>query len=363
MGWKTEYGEGVALFSSTWQAISFGTGYYIFDGQVGQGTSGHGIHVRRTGAGRGQVLELDQDTGGHVVLRHLRVQGAGKGVGSSEDGINAGGRGMSNVTIQYCYVHDVGRCNLYSDSSHNWLVERNWFARNESTSDMHAEGWSAKGCNNMTVRYNVWEDIEGTAVIAFSGDNWGIHGNVCFYSSSYSGYGVGHGSFAGWNIGGTHPVGNVTNASIHHNTILDDYGGGGYTTDSHSIYWYNNIILGGYPGGFSMATHDYNLYDYNIGEENGQYWTGGYGLFADKAGYDWRLAQATNAGKTDLGAEFNTDPLGVTRGADGVWDRGAYEYSSGVTIHTPSVVDGISFPGRMYEITKERIRRVLILKH
>jgi hypothetical protein len=41
---------------------------------------------------------------------------------------------------------------------------------------------------------------------------------------------------------------------------------------------------------------------------------------------DLHLAGATTAGYT-LAAEYNTDPEGLTRGADGVWDRGAFEYN------------------------------------
>jgi hypothetical protein len=45
------------------------------------------------------------------------------------------------------------------------------------------------------------------------------------------------------------------------------------------------------------------------------------------AGANFRLASATLAGLT-LPSPFNTDLDGNTRGADGVWDRGAYEYTT-----------------------------------
>jgi len=48
----------------------------------------------------------------------------------------------------------------------------------------------------------------------------------------------------------------------------------------------------------------------------------------DYAGSDFRLAMATVAGTnlSSLNASYAIDLLGYTRGWDGVWDRGAFEY-------------------------------------
>jgi len=40
---------------------------------------------------------------------------------------------------------------------------------------------------------------------------------------------------------------------------------------------------------------------------------------------DFRLRAPTQAGQT-LSSPFNQDGNGKTRGGDGVWERGAYEY-------------------------------------
>jgi hypothetical protein len=93
----------------------------------------------------------------------------------------------------------------------------------------------------------------------------------------------------------------------------------------------------------SGVTHDYNLFAENrrvegcdppcekddegiAGEAHGQVGLGA--LFVDgdsePALGDFHLVQPTDAGQT-LPSPFDVDPDGVTRGADGVWDRGAYE--------------------------------------
>ncbi len=45
--------------------------------------------------------------------------------------------------------------------------------------------------------------------------------------------------------------------------------------------------------------------------------------FVNATNGDFRLAAATSPGDNTLAAIYDTDSLGNTRGADGVWDRGA----------------------------------------
>jgi hypothetical protein len=50
--------------------------------------------------------------------------------------------------------------------------------------------------------------------------------------------------------------------------------------------------------------------------------------FVDYANRDFRLSAATTSG-ANTGSPYDVDPLGNTRGADGTWDVGAYEYDAG----------------------------------
>jgi hypothetical protein len=56
--------------------------------------------------------------------------------------------------------------------------------------------------------------------------------------------------------------------------------------------------------------------------------TTGCGIFTDAANKNFHLTSATAAG-ANLSSPYNTDPDGVTRGGDGSWDRGAFEYTGG----------------------------------
>src|SRR5437899_8360956 len=72
--------------------------------------------------------------------------------------------------------------------------------------------------------------------------------------------------------------------------------------------------------------------------------------FVDWVNENYHLLAATQAGNT-LSAPYNTDPDGNTRGADGVWDRGAFEFGasapiiSSVTLNPASVVGGNASTG------------------
>jgi hypothetical protein len=66
-------------------------------------------------------------------------------------------------------------------------------------------------------------------------------------------------------------------------------------------------------------------------------------IFTDASGGDYTLASAL-AG-VSLGSPFNADPDGATRGADGTWDRGAFEFDSGATIPSVKAGGGVKIGG------------------
>ena len=50
--------------------------------------------------------------------------------------------------------------------------------------------------------------------------------------------------------------------------------------------------------------------------------------FVEFVNLDFHLIGATAAGDSTIGSPYDTDPDDVTRGADAVWDRGAFEYEA-----------------------------------
>jgi hypothetical protein len=90
----------------------------------------------------------------------------------------------------------------------------------------------------------------------------------------------------------------------------------------------NNVVcqIGSSSQGWGALTHSYNYFETGLltnGDTNAQ--TGAC-PFADPENADFSLAFATNAGAT-LSATFGSDVNGNTRGEDGIWDRGAFEFT------------------------------------
>ncbi len=183
---------------------------------------------------------------------------------------------------------------------------------------IHGEAVSSNrsGLNaNIIFRYNVFEDIYGTGVLVFKDSEqayYYVYGNL-FFNSGGADYFTGNGSIC--NTGGD----TNTYMFVYNNTFVDLLG---YST---GILWYN--------GSNNYATNNLwvNCENVNISGTNTSNNTtaGSTSLFTNYAADDFTLSRATDAG-VGLGSPYNADMLGNLRAADGVWDRGAFEYIDGI---------------------------------
>lgn len=113
------------------------------------------------------------------------------------------------------------------------------------------------------------------------------------------------------------PIGNLTNVLVYNNMF--------YNT--------NPRIING--------SHNYNWFDSDShGEANAQVSTSS--PFVSYSGKDYRLSGPTMT-VVSQPSPYNLDMLGNTRGADGVWDRGAYEFGGTSTVKPiPAVPTGLT---------------------
>src|SRR5205807_2880524 len=116
---------------------------------------------------------------------------------------------VTNLTIQNVYVHDSGDGLFQMGFNNNVLVENSDLARNTASLLWHSEPWAEQGSKNVTARYNVFEDFEGTGGIVIlarggpaTADNWSIYGNVFMYHNGnpYNRHGLSNGSLACINL-------------------------------------------------------------------------------------------------------------------------------------------------------------------
>ncbi|MGZ3782814.1 MAG: hypothetical protein ACXVCY_19380, partial [Pseudobdellovibrionaceae bacterium] len=137
--------------------------------------------------------------------------------------------------------------------------------------------------------------------------------------------------------------GAIVNTLIYGNTFINVSGPILYQNNAGLGYGFGNVMINNLlynspslydQAGGGVISHSYNALfaSGTISETGVQIGTGD--PFVDSAHGDYHLKFATNAGLT-LSSPFNKDITGIARGADGVWDRGAYEFSlDGTTLLT-----------------------------
>jgi len=227
----------------------------------------------------------------------------------------------------------------------NMLIEHNFFEYRHDDTGIHGEGISMNKCGlyaNNIIRYNTFKDIRGTGVVVIKELVQGhmyIYGNL-FYCTDPM-FTTSNGVIA--NTGG----GDSQNTYMHvyNNTMVNCYGlNTGVRWQNEPItgnvvfnnLWYNceNVSIGGVEDAGYNYIIDSTLKYGAIMYPNDIVTTGD--PFANSSSHDYRLALPTEPGLT-LTAPFQKDLKEETRGSDGVWDRGAFEYLSPYIIESVTI--------------------------
>jgi len=362
-GWSDSMGDGQAIL----HPIRINCVDYVILNGVSRTspTAGHGIKIHNTdGAGLAkwfltalQIGNTNNNCGSsHVTVKYVEIEGSSyntvNGCAAADSGIiwswtSGSGVFSTDHLLQYSYVHDTGGNQLALAGNQDTItIEQSYFARNHSGPSCHSEAMSIVGVSNLTFRYNVLEDIEGTAYVADVSDavtfsNLAFYGNVFWRPSSPARGGAGGGIIQ---LTSRSPYTGFVN--IYNNTFVNaNYGNCRLyvgPANAAAITVQNNLWVGcvtdntgGKPTGVTTWTWDHNAY-FDSGSTD---MTSTAQLATGNPLENWpnnifTLLAKTSAGVT-LAAPFNTDPLGLSRGADGTWDRGAYEFVSFITDTTP----------------------------
>ena len=342
-GWSDSFGIGQAVFRS-WQIY---TDFYRFDG-VSRNSDWHLGSVNQYGikvAGE-RPVRLDNGSGAggdNLVFRYVDFQGGGVNTGKGDDVIY-GLAANKNVTFQNCALHDSDRTIfLMRGEWQNLLVENSYIARNSSSPAIHGEILSDIGSDNVTFRSNVIEDPEGTAVWAVlngggskssgnTASNWKIYGNVIRRSAGYNREGTAGIFFCANDASNRNWCDNLQYYNNTHINLLNHYYSLFLQAGSGNV-GRNNIFYNIQGKVISSGSLDYNWY-YNADRQSTDTGANTITCTANCASYFKNIASldATLVKPLPgvaLGAEFNLDLTGKSRGADGIWDRGALEFNSG----------------------------------
>lgn len=319
VGWMDSYGDGQAQFGD----ITLVTDYLEFDGQVRNESNwsdgdAYGFRVISSFYSNEANFGRCSD---NIVVKYVNVGGPySTSFNSAYTGsaFYLGGFGdvCQNWTISRVFAHNADLIGQMAGVD-NVLWEYSWLGLNWSKEIIRGQ----IRASNVTIRHNIFKDgcrddhapgTGCTAEIAFFGNgdvsrddynNAKIYGNVIWKTISQ------FNSDACIMIEGS--------AQIYNNSIYNNATAGQCRLSSKSGAIRNNVwyLPRGMRFGCSSTTCDSN-FAYTSESP-----------FIDIQGGNFNLLKPI-AGAS-LGAPYNVDLLGRTRGADGVWDAGAYEYGSG----------------------------------
>ena len=340
-GWNDSYGDGQAVFYPT---IIFARGYYIFDGVTGGGAgswdSGHGFKIDATGGTYNDVLQFADVWGvagkqntTNITVSHLEMEAD---INTWSSAINGGYSGLTtnNITMSNLYVHGFAAIHIQTTwtTITNWILQNSYFKGSRVDDSHHFASFRMDFADTVTIRNNIFEDFSSTGCIGNyeQANNISIYGNVFVHTASWA-----IGAYNGAIYTNSSAI-NTNNYKIYNNSFVnlksESVIGFNSGTRTGNVF-YNNIIYNttndGVPATpiINGVTRDYNWYypAVSSGEAHGQNGSGN--PFINVTGRNYQLTTATSAG-ISLASPFNLDAFGNTRGADGVLDRGAYEFSS-----------------------------------
>ena len=386
-GWSSSYGDGVAEFTDK---FTFNTGYWTIDGVTGGGPSawatGHGFRLNKPSAlVKHTFVVFSTADPSHITLRHINIGPDTMGWPGWDTAIYAPGGGGADapyLTMEYCYVHHMSNIGGFFGGGHQ-MIQYNLFymcANQTVAGDVICLGAGnpyelCTGYNTptapenhgstialrnpsdyTTIRYNVFGNSEGSGQIGFytrgTYNHIKIYGNI-FYNN-YPGRGPATNIY--------HTNGTPQYLKIYNNTffgpnnvrVLNLYDGTANNEFKNNLIY--EVTYDVYITGTTM-TYNKNASDRSDrpGLDRSLQYLRSDPFLNKNITYaqfpmlpDFSLRYATQDGEhlkneTVEGVlhTYNTDMLGNTRGADGTWDRGAYEFGGKLSYTAPKQPSGL----------------------
>lgn len=341
-GWSSTYGDGQATFPGE---FIFYRDYYVIDGvtrnennwkdsaaygfKVTGGISAHrdnfppggdNITIQYVCLGTGTITEFDPDN--NIASLYLTSYGTP----------------FTGWTLSHCFSHNGGFISL--NGVDGVIIEYNHIEQGFGKQAIRGQVLA----KNVIIRHNTF--IDATQINP-NDPTSGITGEICFWDGS---------DFDNVEIYGN----TFSNSKLGARNCLIVIGGDGITwvgSPGHNSKVYNNtfagIADGGSAGGIILNgnnTEAINNLFYDSAETAVNADTASNNVtsssdpFIDFNSKDFRIISSTggtyprNAGTSISGSNYSLDRLGNTRGNDGAWDVGAYEFEGGNVTNRSSII-------------------------
>jgi hypothetical protein len=355
---------------------------------TGHGAGGAGCNLKIQGVVNGTDFAYCAATANnlsacttHITASYIEIAGCGyscsgssyeAGIYGDSNGGTTSNGGGNNFSFSHFYIHQVRGGPIFSERANTIVFDHNYVIGNASTDANHAEAWADMATSNVTVSNNAFVSIEGSGYIVeldrggcadgscAGGNNWSIFGNVFWYDNGNNlsckinscNTGIGDGVIACINAL------ICNNWVIYQNTFVNIYGlqaglcldctGEGNVSSAWTVknnFWWNNTQSGvalSLAAGCSSCTmtEDYNTtLGYGSGQLSG--FTGAHdvtvqstpaspfvGWSSSPANFQYASESSNWNNGLTLASPENIDPDGVTRGSDGHWDLGVFQFAS-----------------------------------
>lgn len=387
-GWSAGY-DGTVQWSTTstvdvWEIIN---SYYTFEGVTGSGVN-PGAYGFLMHSDTNFVFAFVRTLGavGNITINHVEVNGVNCcDVGNSTGGssaiysVSTQGSPSASINLSYDYFHDMKADPVFLIWNSSSTLDHLVLAVNRSTAAEHGQGMDTYGLTNVTLKNSTFIDITGTAEVTNIGSgnssNVAIYGNVFYFTgsdpqwSSCTGPCVQDGGLSGpvrsiSKVYASIPGAAVTGLKFYNNTMFGfdtnhAVNAGFYPNASDTGYdvqdnlWLNAQAGVSFDEG-SMGTHDYNtILNGSIitGSAQGHETvvsSGASNPFVSSGLGDFHLVTESSTGISSgvsFSSPYNIDPDNNIRGADGTWERGAYEFNSLATKYALMITGGVTTLG------------------
>lgn len=292
----------------------------------------YGWKIDMSGQTEGNGLDVGAGGSDNCSLEWIEFQGVGeinvtgdnRAIDFTPNSTASGGWRFSHLSI-HDWESGVYLVNCTGGFTFEWIEMYDIAPLNTAT--FHPNGIITWDAGDATVRYSKFHKGpnglacgEGVFFEQSGGSTgWSIYGNI-FYDIDYTGVKA---------IEITSAVGAI---KIYNNTFVNVSVGTIYTSDSPSATGGNQVNNFVYNTSVSSVTGLTSATNITAGGTN---------RFVNYSGKDFHIVSTTGSGYardagTAIAAPYNQDMDGNTRGADGSWDVGAFEYTAGGAAPTVS---------------------------
>jgi hypothetical protein len=307
-GWSDGFDSQVYLRDV---GITFNDNHIEVDGVVADG-----IKIKRNGHGTQDKGIEFTGVSTYITMRNIEIQGMGYPTAADGRGIDLTpvSGNSDSILIQGCRIYDFPN-GIYLLNCRRVIIEQCKIYNMSNTAEVHENGVYSDASNDVIYRYNTMWNAAAEGVFPRSNQsNWSIYSNL-FYNS--------------WYAVATKKEYVHTNMQVHNNTFVNiTYAvafknSGDNGSASNNLFYNCKAIMW---AGLTTRTNWQNA---------------GADPFVNRSANDYRLAPGSAAidRGTFLESRYGIDIAGNRRGADGKWDIGAYERTSGGVVVDPPPVD------------------------